>query len=286
MRIVHVASEFAPLVKVGGLGDVVHGLAQEQVLQGHQVEIILPKYDILKFSNIQQLSLERQDLWSFEDASRYHNSIFSGMAHGIQLRFIEAHHPQYYFSRGRVYGAHDDIERFLYFSRTVGEYLHMRHHPVDIIHLHDWPTAALAPILHHIYRPLGFSYGKTVLTIHNIEHQGKCSPANLSRIGLRGDDFRTEERMIDPKEPHLLNLLKGGIIYADAVTTVSPTYKKEIMTPPLGFHLDGVMRKHASKCTGILNGIDSATWTPPYPTNATFIDAILQKKSRLQDRAL
>src|SRR3990167_5191560 len=286
MYIVHIASEFAPLIKVGGLGDVVHGLAKEQALQGHRVEIVLPKYDLIQYQNLKHFSLEMGDLWSFEDSSRYHNAVWSGYVNQVKALLIEPHHNQYYFNRGTVYGAHDDVERFLYFSRTACEFLHFKKERPDIIHLHDWPTAALAPIIKHIYRHLGFSYGALVLTIHNAEHQGRCSTANLSRIGLRGEDFRTTERLQDPKDPSLLNLLKGGIIYADSFTTVSPTYAKEIMTPLVGFGLDKVIRKHESRLTGILNGIELESWNPandpcipfPYTTNPTFIDTILKSK--------
>ncbi|MBM3193811.1 MAG: glycogen synthase [Chlamydiae bacterium] len=286
MYIVHIASEFAPLVKVGGLGDVVHGLAKEQALMGHDVELILPKYDIIQYQNIKNLTLEMSDLWSFEDSSRYHNAVFCGIVDNIKVHLIEAHHNHYYFNRGKVYGAPDDIERFLYFCRAVSEFLHLQKRKPDIIHIHDWPTAPIAPIIKHIYKDLGFSYGSIILTIHNIEHQGKCSPANLSRIGLRGEDFRTEERLADPKDPSILNLLKGGIVYSDAFATVSPTYAKEIMTPSSGFGLDGAVRRFEDKFSGILNGIELDCWNPasdkslffPYPTNATYIETILRSK--------
>ena len=286
MKIIHVATEFAPLAKVGGLGDVVHGLAKEQALLGHEVEVILPKYDIIKYHNLENFSLEMGDLWSFEDSSRYHNAVWTGYVDKVKVHLIEPHHNHYYFNRGKIYGASDDIERFLYFCRAAGEFLHLKRGNPDIIHLHDWPTAALAPIIKHIYKDLGFSYGSIVLTIHNIEHQGKCSPANLSRIGLRGEDFRTEERLQDPKDPSVINLLKGGIVYSDAFTTVSPTYAKEIMTPSFGFSLDGVIRKFEANFRGILNGIELDSWNPAtdsqipftYPTNSTFIETIVNNK--------
>ncbi len=286
MRIVHVATEFAPLAKVGGLGDVVHGLAKEQAALGHQVEVILPKYDIIKYHNLENFSLEMGDLWSFEDSSRYHNAVWTGYVDKVKVHLIEPHHNHYYFNRGKIYGTADDVERFLYFCRAAGEFLHLQRGRPDIIHLHDWPTAPLAPIIKHIYKDLGFSYGSIVLTIHNIEHQGKCSPANLSRIGLRGEDFRSEERLQDPKDPSVINLLKGGIVYSDSFTTVSPTYAKEIMTPSSGFGLDGIVRLFESNFKGILNGIELDSWNPasdpfisfPYPTNSTFIETIIKNK--------
>jgi starch synthase len=286
MYILHVASEFAPLAKVGGLGDVVHGLAREQATLGHEVEVILPKYDQIKYRNLQNFEIEYKDLFSFEDAHRYHNTIISGYIDQIKVHLVEAHHPHYYFNRGHIYGEPDDIERFLYFSRTVGEYLHQKKRRPDVIHLHDWPTAALAPILRHIYTHLGFNFGSIVTTIHNIEHQGRCHPANLTRIGLRGEDFRTEDKMQDPHDPSIVNILKGGIVYSDSVTTVSPTYAREIQTPTSGFGLDPLTRKYQSQIHGILNGIELETWNPStdthiphnYPTNPTFIATIQNGK--------
>jgi starch synthase len=286
MYILHVASEFAPLAKVGGLGDVVHGLAREQAAMGNEVEVILPKYDTIKYKNLQNFEIEFKDLFSFEDAHRFHNSVLSGFIDEIKVHLVEAHHPHYYFNRGHIYGEPDDIERFLYFSRTVGEYLHQKKRRPDVIHLHDWPTASLAPILRHIYSHLGFSFGSIVITIHNIEHQGRCHPANLTRIGLRGEDFRTEDKMQDPHDPSIINILKGGLVYSDAITTVSPTYAKEIQTSTSGFGLDPLIRKYQSQIHGILNGIELETWNPaldpyishPYPNNPTFIATIKNGK--------
>jgi starch synthase len=294
MYILHIASEFAPLAKVGGLGDVVHGLAKEQALLGHQVEVVMPKYDIIEPKNLKNFSLTMPDLWSFEDASRYHNAIWSGSIDQVRIHLIEPHHNSYYFNRGKIYGTPDDIERFLYFCRTTCEFLHLKKEKPDIIHLHDWPTAAVAPIIKHIYRDLGFSDGSIVLTIHNIEHQGICQPANFSRIGLRGEDFRTAERLQDPKCPNMLNLLKGGIVYSDSFTTVSPTYAKEIMHPSTSFGLDEVVKRFEMNFRGILNGIDLDTWDPsedkkipvPYGTNPTFIETIIKSKEANKEALL
>lgn len=286
MKIVHVASELAPIAKVGGLGDVIHGLAKQQQQNGDEVEILLPKYDVLKYQFIEKLQLIVSDLWSFEDTFRYHNSVWSGNVDGLNISLFEAHHNQYYFNRGSVYGSLNDVERFLYFCRTVCEYLFTQKKQPDIIHLHDWPTAAVAPIIKTIYDGLGFQYGAIVLTIHNIEHQGKCHPRNLSRIGLRGEDFRTEERMQDSEDPTLINLLKGGIVYSDFLSTVSPQYAEEIKTPEYSFGLHKTVHAHAHKLNGILNGVEPECWNPSkdhflpikYPSNPTYVDRILKHK--------
>ncbi|MBS0584934.1 MAG: glycogen synthase [Verrucomicrobia bacterium] len=286
MYIVHIASECAPIAKVGGLGDVVYGLAKEQQKNGNRVEIILPKYDILKYDCLQNLKVERGDLWSFEENNQIHNTIWRADLESLTTYLIEPHHEAYYFNRGYIYGGSDDIERFLYFSRTALEFLYKQDKKPDIIHIHDWPTAIVAPLVHHLYRDLGFHWKGIVFTIHNMEHQGKCFPSHLSRIGLRGEDFRSFDKMQDPNNPSLLNLLKGGIVFSDYVTTVSPRYREEIKTPEGGAGLDRVVRAYSSKIKGILNGIEVESWNPakdphlpfPYPSNPTFISTIRKQK--------
>jgi starch synthase len=286
MYIIHIASEFAPIAKTGGLGDVVHGLAKEQKGLGNTVEVIIPKYDILKYRFIESLQVEMQDLWSYEDSTKYHNTVWKGFVDGITTLFVEPHHNQYYFNRGCIYEGISDVERFLYFCKTTVEYLYKSGKKPDIIHIHDWPTAIIAPLIQDIYRGVGFECGGVVLSIHNIEYQGKCLPSSLSRIGLRGDDYRTEARMQDPINPSFVNLLKGGIIYADFFTTVSPRYAEEIKTAEYGFGLDPVVKEYEFKLRGILNGIELETWNPAkdihlkalYPPNATFKDKVIEQK--------
>ncbi len=262
MYIVQIVTELCPVARVGGLADVIYGLSKELSKQGHKLEIILPKYDCLNYGALRNLKVEFRELWSFDGMSRFNNTIWSAEIDGLKLLLIEPHHPQYYFSRGVIYGCHDDIDRFIYFSRTAMEFLFKSARSPDAIHVHDWPTA-LVPILYKdMYQPLGYKAGGTVLTIHNMEHQGRCQPFNLSRVGLRGDSYLIPDKMQDPYSLTLLNLLKGGIEYADRITTVSPNYEKEIQTPEGGFGLEDALASNRKKLKGILNGIDEDFWNP------------------------
>ncbi len=262
MHIIQLASELAPVAKVGGLGDVVFGLSQELSKNGNDVEIIIPKYDCLDFRELKNLKVEKRELWSFEGPYRYNNTIWSAEVDRLKIILIEPHHPKHYFSRGKIYDCPDDIDRFAYFTRTALEYLFKRATPYDVLHCHDWPTG-LAPVLYkEMYQKMGLALKKTILTIHNLQHQGKCTPANLSRVGLRGEDFLTPDKLQDPYSPGLLNLLKGGIVYADSLTTVSPNYEKEIQTIDGGCGLDQVLVKYKHKLKGILNGLDETYWNP------------------------
>lgn len=262
MHIIHIASELAPIAKVGGLADVVFGLARETQKKGHTVEIILPKYDCIDYSALQNLKPEFRELWSFDGPYRYHNTIWSAEVQGLKILLLEPHHPGYYFSRGSIYGFPDDVDRFIYFSRACMEYLFKSGKKPDIIHIHDWATALVAPLYKEMYIPLGFRTKGVVLTVHNLEHQGKCSPQNITRAGLRGEDYLTPAKMQDPFLPANLNLLKGGIEYSDFITTVSPTYEKEIKTVEGGCGLNTLLVKHQNKLRGILNGIDFDYWNP------------------------
>jgi starch synthase len=286
MHIVHLTSELSPIAKVGGLGDVVHGLAKQQAQSGHRVEIILPRYDTIHFDSLSNLKMSMRDLWSYENSEEVHNSVWSARIEELSIYLIEPHHTSYYFNRGKIYGETDDITRFLYFTKTALEFLLKSRRQPDLIHIHDWPTAIAAPLLKETYHKLGLAPGGVVLTIHNLEHQGKCVPRDLSRIGLRGGDFLNANSMQDPLDPTLINLLKGGIEFSNAVTTVSPRYAQEIKTPLGGASLHDTILRNNQKIHGILNGIDTEFWNPAkdhylthnYNPEASHIRNVLKQK--------
>lgn len=262
MHIVHIASELAPLAKVGGLADVLLGLPREQSWKGHDVDIIIPKYDCMDSSQIRDMNIDYMDLLSFYQGEWFHNTVWMGWVENLKVYFVDPHHPRHFFNRGCFYGCEDDIERYLYFCRTAIEFLYKKQIEPDIIHLHDWQTAAISPLYVDMYRDLGFKKPKVVFTIHNIEYQGKCSSSDLDRIGLKGKELLTSDKMQDPENPSNINLLKGAIVYSDFVTTVSPNYAKEVKTPEGGRGLNKVLTKYENKFAGILNGIDYSYWNP------------------------
>lgn len=264
MHIIHIASELAPLAKVGGLADVLLGLSRELSWKGHDVDIIIPKYDCLDSNEIRDLAIAYDNLMSFYEGKWYSNTIWTGWVENLRVYFIEPHHPRHFFNRGCFYGCDDDIERYLYFSRVAIEFLFKKPIRPDIIHLHDWQTGIIPILAADLYKQLGFSSAKYVFTIHNIEYQGRCSPQDLARIGLDPTLYLTQDKLQDPLSPDLINLLKAGITYSDYVTTVSPTYAKEVLTPIGGKGLDQTLLKRQASNTfeGILNGIDYSYWNP------------------------
>jgi len=262
MHIVHIASELAPVAKVGGLADVLLGLSREQSWKGHDVDIIIPKYDCMDSNEVRDLSVDYIDLMSFYKGTWFHNSVWVGWVENIKVYFIEPHLPKHFFNRGCFYGCEDDIDRFLYFSRTAIEFLFKKQLHPDILHLHDWQTAAIAPLYEELYKPLGFRHPKVVFTIHNIEYQGKCHPEDIEKIGLNGAALKTPAALQDNLDPSLINLLKGAMVYADFITTVSPNYAKEVKTPEGGRGLEKTLIQYQQKFKGVLNGIDYSYWNP------------------------
>jgi starch synthase len=262
MHIIHIASEIAPVAKVGGLGDVILGLLRELSWKGHDVDVIIPNYDCKNSLEIRDLSLSYSNLMSYYQGEWHPNNVWMGWVENLKVYFIEPHHPRFFFNRGCFYGCADDIERFLYFSRAAMEFIYKKQLQADIIHLHDWQAAAVAPLYYELFVPMGFTKPKIVFTIHNNNYQGKCDTKNLDYIGLDGKALLLPEKLQDNQNPQLINLLKGAIVYSNSVTTVSPTYGREVLSEPRGEGLSETFNIHKNKFSGILNGLDYSFWNP------------------------
>lgn len=284
MYIVHIASELTPVAKVGGLGDVTLGLCRELSWKGHDVDLIIPKYDCLDSDLIRDFAIDTPEFFSYYEGDLHPNTVWVGWVENMKVYFIEPRHPHNFFNRGCFYGCEDDIDRYTYFSRAAIDFLAYKQLQPDIIHIHDWQTAAVAPLFKEIHSKQGFEDTKIVFTIHNIEYQGKCAPFNLDRIGLNGTEMLDPEKMQDSYSPDTLNLLKGAIVYADQVTTVSPNYAKEVLTPIGGRGLDPILQKYQAKFCGVLNGIDYSFWNPELdrylPTHFSNREIPANKKDR------
>lgn len=248
MHIVHVASEFAPVAKVGGLGDVISGLSSALADLGHKITVFLPKYDSIDETSLEELHVIEESFSIEENHTAIQNRIWSASYNGLELILIDPDHPKKYFARGKIYQEPDDNDRFLYFCKAVSNYLEKK--LPDVVHLHDWPSAACSLFLKGIVR--------TVFTIHNLQHQGRCGPFNLDRLGLDYD----EEQIRDHEYNEALNLLRGAIYASTMITTVSPTYLQEILTPEQGCGLDADLKRNKKKLKGILNGLDTKYWDP------------------------
>ncbi len=259
MKVAFVASEGVPFSKTGGLADVVGALPKALAALGHEVEVILPRYRVTAAGpavpHAQSLTLPLGIGYKFAAVQD------GGRAHQVQAYLVDC---AAYFDREGIYqqnGADfpDNALRFAAFSMAALEFLKRDIAPPDIIHCHDWETSLVPIYLRNLYVGDKF-FGATsvVLTIHNMGYQGIFPPHLLPQIGLHAGLFT-----IDGLEYYgNLNLLKGGIIFSDFITTVSRKYAEEIQTPEFGYGLEGVVRAHSARLKGILNGVDYEEWDP------------------------
>ncbi len=263
MFVVMIASECAPVAKVGGLGDMVFGLARELEIRGNAVEIILPKYDCMRYDQIWGLQVTYENLWVPWGGERIRCTVWFGMVHGRKCFFVEPHSVQHFFERGTYYGFHDEGERFAFFSKAALEFLWVTHKRPQIIHTHDWQTALVPVLLFEIYAAQGLGHQRVCHTIHNFRHQGVVGPDMLFTIGLgRPEYYCAPDRMGDEFDPHAVNFTKGALLYSNFVTTVSPHHAWEVRHTGLGCGLGHTLHEHQSKFGGIVNGIDYEMWNP------------------------
>ena len=260
MKILFAASEAYPLVKTGGLGDVIHSLPRALQHQGAEVRVILPAYRCV----LERMETLRIAGWlQIQGADRLHDVriLETGDTHlGVPLLLVDA--PNLFDRPGNPYlhpdgyNWHDNAERFTVFSRAVArlsaqaDLLHWR---PDVVHCHDWQTGLVPALLSLEVKPPA-----SVFTIHNLSYAGVFSHEEYMRLALPGDWW----------SPDILefygnfSMLKAGLVFAQQVTTVSPTYAEEIQTPGFGYGFDGVLRAIKGKLSGILNGIDMEVWNP------------------------
>ncbi|MBI3900792.1 MAG: glycogen synthase, partial [Chlamydiia bacterium] len=254
----------------------------ESIRLGEHVEVILPKYHHIDISKLSSIKMEIPDFKCLEKGHLQPNAAWSAIFENIQLKWIDVRHPSGYFHRGQIYGCSDDTARFLYFSRAVCEYLKLRNEKIDILHLHDWHTAAVALIARDLFT---LPIGAILLTIHNAEYQGQCATWDLDAIGLNGVQYQSPSLLQDDRYPESLNLLKGGVIYADWCNTVSPTYAKELLTVNFGGSMQPTFFKYRKKFSGILNGLDLSLWDPGYHKNDP-IETILMAKKQAREKLI
>ena len=238
LKVLFASSEVAPFAKTGGLADVAGSLPLALEGLGVDVRVIMPKYSSVKSSGGEAI-----------------------IGKGVEVYFVE---NDDYFKRKELYGDkfgdyHDNLDRFAFFSREILERCKIENFAPDIIHCNDWQTALVPVYLNTLYKydPF-FSKTKILFTIHNMAYQGLFPKEEYPKIGLDWALFTINYFEFYDK----VNLMKAGIIYSDAISTVSPTYAKEILTKEFGCGLEGVLKARENVLYGILNGIDPDVWDP------------------------
>ncbi len=263
MFIVMIASECAPVAKVGGLGDVVFGLSRELEIRGNAVEIVLPKYDCMRYDHIWNLQVTHRDLRVPWFNGYISCTVWFGFVHGRKCFFIEPHSPDEYFNRGTYYGFPDEHLRFAFFTKAAMEFLLQSGKRPDIIHTHDWQTALAPVLLYELYAHHGMHAARAVHTIHNFKHQGIVGENVLWFTGLGRPDYYFDlGRMRDDFNPTALNLTKGAITYANYTCTVSPQHAWEAQHTDWGYGIGHTLHRFRDKFGGILNGLDYEMYNP------------------------
>jgi starch synthase len=265
MQIVMVAAEAIPYAKTGGLADVCGTLPLKLVEQGHRCSLFMPAYrralhaggaiEDTHVSFVIELAGKQTACRVLKGCTKSHSGAVA------DVYFID---QPLYFDRDQLYGDEngdfpDNCERFCFFARSVVEAIERLRLPVDIVHAHDW-QAGLVPAYHKTNFG-GFSWYRhaaSVMTIHNLAYQGRFWQADFPLTGLDWQYFNWQQMEFYGD----LNLLKTGIAFADYITTVSPSYSREIQTPAQGCGLDGILRNKSSRISGIVNGVDYEVWDP------------------------
>lgn len=270
LKVLFVSSEVAPFSKTGGMADVAGSLPVALHKAGLDVRVATPRYkSVINFCETKV------------------NDIFGSEARlndGVPVYFIE---NDGYFMRDNLYGNKkgdypDNLDRFAFFSRRTLELLKEIDFRPDIIHCNDWQTALIPVYLKEAFGADPFYSGiKTVLTIHNIAYQGLFPKTEFHKTGLSWDYF-TMHRL---EFYDMVNLLKGGLVFADAITTVSPTYAGEIQTPEFGYGLNSLLSERKSSLFGIINGIDYGQWDPSKDKELRYHFSLSKIEGKYKDKS-
>ena len=259
MKILYVASEIAPYSKTGGLGDVAGSLPAEFAALGHEVKVVTPRYASIRPERLTPLDV-RVDL-RFPSGTEGGPVLSLRPAPNLELLFLEHGH---FFGRSGLYGDAggefgDNHRRFTYLSIGALQAAERMGFMPDILHVNDWQTGLAPMALRRGFGDTALWRTRSVFTIHNLAYQGQFGKYVMEELGLPWELFNAEQGL---EFYDGVNFLKAGLQFADAITTVSPTYAREIQQPEFGAQLDGLLRWRQGVLSGILNGIDVNEWNP------------------------
>eukprot|EP00270_Netrium_digitus_P011426 TRINITY_DN3632_c0_g1_i1.p1 TRINITY_DN3632_c0_g1~~TRINITY_DN3632_c0_g1_i1.p1 ORF type:complete len:770 (-),score=191.80 TRINITY_DN3632_c0_g1_i1:147-2456(-) len=290
LHVVQVCTEMAPVSQAGQLAPWLTGLCRALRRKGHLVEVILPKYMSMDSSVVEDFRQLQGDFFSYFGGDWHRNQLWSGNVFGVPVTFIDPQHPAKFFDREKMYDYVDDFERFTYFSRAALEYLKKMGKKPDVIHLHNWHTAAAAPLFWDIYSHQGMNNTRLLFTCHDFKYQKVQEPSKLSLCGLDPGQLHRPDRLQDNLDPNSINLLKGGIVYSNRVTTISPLYAADMKTKERGRNMDQTLLVHKHKFFGVVSGLDDTTWGPendrflPLPFSADDVSGKAVAKRELRQQ--
>jgi starch synthase len=262
LKVLMVSSEVVPFAKTGGLADVVGSLPLALSKFDCEVRIVLPKYKMVNESGFSLLNIDKEVSFKVGDTIQTAKILSTKVAGVVTVYFLE--HDEYY-NRDGLYGSaeegdyKDNLSRFLFFCRATLELLKKIEYKPQIIHCHDWQTGLIPVYLKTLYQNDPFFNGvKTLFTVHNLAYQGIFPKEEFYLTGLDESIFTPDKLEFWDK----INLMKGGLVYADILTTVSNGYAQEILTPEYGCGLEGVLKERKDKLYGVINGLDYKEWDP------------------------
>ncbi len=264
LKILMAASEAVPFAKEGGLADVVGALPKYLAARGHDIRVVMPRY--------YRIDLERYDLRPLPGVlvvpmgiiGKIYCGVYEGKLPGSEVPVYFLEHDGFFGRAGGLYEQEnesylDNDNRFIFLSRASLELCKMLDFRPDLVHAHDWHTAAIPLFLNTIYRHDHYvGQAASLLTIHNMQHQGSFYEGAMDVLGVGWEHFT----FLGLEKDNQVNLLKGGIYHATLLNTVSEGYAREMQTPLFGWGLEGVVRERAADLYGILNGVDYAEWNP------------------------
>ena len=257
MKILFAASECVPFIKTGGLADVVGALAPTLASAGNDVRVVIPLYTSIPEKYVSKM----KHVTDFEVDLGWRKQ-YCGIEQldmdGVTWYFVD---NKYYFGRSYIYGmGGDEYERYGFFCRSVLNALPVLGFQPDVLHCNDWQTGMIPALLRIQYSHLPFfSPIKTVYTIHNLQYQGIFGIKQVQEVLTLGDEYFTSDKL---ECYGCANYMKAGLVYADEITTVSPSYAEEIQTAYYGERMDGLLKARRAQLTGVLNGIDVNDWNP------------------------
>jgi len=261
LKILFVSSEVSPFAKTGGLADVSGSLPQALEMLGHQVVIVMPLYRSVKEGEHSIKQVEKSLSVPFRGQNLETPAFSAKTGKDIPIYFLQR---EEFFDRSGLYGTSqgdyfDNPERFIFFSRSVLELCQSLDFQPDIIHCHDWQTSLIPVYLRSLYKKNpSLQRVSSVFTIHNLAYQGVFPKETMSVSGLPLELFSMKGLEYYGK----MNFMKGGILFSDAITTVSRKYAQEIQTSEYGYGLEGVLKDRSADIYGILNGVDYTSWNP------------------------
>ncbi|KAJ6420257.1 hypothetical protein OIU84_030215 [Salix udensis] len=272
-HIIQICTEMEPLVSVGSLSSYVTGLSKALQKKGHMVENFVNailfcyvkkwhRYACLDLTEMQGLREIEAELYSYFNGQLHGNRIWTGIVHGIGVTLIQPLYYSSFFDRERVYGYSDDFERFTYFSRASLDYIAKSGKQPDVLHIHNWETAIVGPLFWDIFVKQGLGGTRVLLTCHDFDSQCLEQPDKLALCGLDPASLHRPDRLQDHTMTHLVNVLKGGLVYSNKVVIVSSMYSKERIISSFSHGLEPTLAIHKDKLLVSPCGFDNSTWDP------------------------